>query len=127
MTSREIDAGRLADGFPDGSDPAAAAVLWDLLFKSTQPFSSLLNVYLRSDLYSLLSKGGHALHVRSLCHMEKQSTVNPSLVLLSREINGSLLKNMTSKGTVGYLFWGNKEARLLKALLAVLLMCISDT
>lgn len=66
--------------FPDGSDAAAAAVLWDLLFKCTQPFSSPLNVYLRSDLYSLLSKGGHALHVRSLCHMETQSTRCKSII-----------------------------------------------
>lgn len=72
-------------------------------------------VYLRSHLCSLLSKGGHALHVRSLCHMEMHSARCKSSV-----------RYMTSKGTVGYLFWGNKEARLLQALLAALLMCISD-
>lgn len=58
------------------------------------------------------------------------NAVNPSLVPLSREINVQSwlsVKNMTSKGTVGYLFLGKKEARLLKALLAALLMCISDT
>lgn len=78
------------------------------------------DIYLWSDLYSLLSKLGPTLHMRSWCYVEKHSANgNPSFVPPSREFNVQSYfydKSMTSKRTVGYLFWGNKEALLWKVM-----------